>query len=92
MFEESRAAHSATGLPQREAELVREVRQQNNTRARVDILKESDKSGTALRTPEDQQIIRDLPPKLCNWKHQLYRRISPEVLKQRLKVKIMRMK
>ena len=48
MFEESRAAQSATGpeterLRQREAELLREVRHQNNGRTRF--LKESDKPG-----------------------------------------------
>ena len=49
MFEEYRAATSATGpqierLRQREAELQREIRQQNNTRARF-AAPESDKSG-----------------------------------------------
>ena len=50
MFEASRAAQSAAGpeidrLRHREAELLREVRSQNNVRASCSVLRESDKPG-----------------------------------------------
>ena len=70
MFEESRAANSATGpeierLRQREAELLREVRQQNNARARFYALFFFSWIGTnpesrESRTSEDQKIIRNV--------------------------------
>ena len=64
-FEESRLAHSAAGpridrLRQREAELPREARRQNNDRAKLEALLKRNRTDPESRTSEGQQIICEL--------------------------------